>query len=134
MDETRPQRARRQARKMARLESEAAEKLRIASEASRAVDLAAQSWDASCYPDRGDDDTITLVLFLATYCNIQKKQLLLSLTSRLFKAHENKTITLPKPVKRWKSGQSKYYRVGDLRRNWPSYAEDLPGLPPIAVY
>lgn len=56
MDETRAQRTRRQARKMAGLQAEAAEQHRIASETDRAVELAAQSWDAPCYPDRGDDE------------------------------------------------------------------------------
>jgi len=46
-------------------------------------------------------------------------------------ANIRKCITLPEPIRIWKTGQAKYYKAIDLKEKWPSYCEILPNLPPL---
>jgi len=76
-------------------------------------------------------DAITLIEFMQEYCKEQTLSLLKHRRKSLNDVHNRKTITLPKHIGKWKSGQKKYYKASDLKENWPRYLDALPNLPPL---
>jgi len=83
-------------------------------------------------PDENEKhDAITLIEFMQECCKEQTLRLLKHRRKSLNDAHNRKTITLPKHIGKWKSGQKKYYKASDLKENWPRYLKVLPNLPPL---
>lgn len=78
-----------------------------------------------------DQRPLTLIKFMQKYCEKQKMQLLRYRRKSLNDANLRKSITLPEPIRNWKTGQAKYYKASDLKEKWPSYCEILPNLPPL---
>ena len=79
---------------------------------------------------RGEQE-IALLGFMQHYCVKQKRTLLQYRRKGLNEAHSRKTIVLPKHIEPWKTGQSKRYKVDDLKSNWQDYCEALPNLPAL---
>lgn len=76
-----------------------------------------------------DKKAVTLLQFMQRYCEEQKLPLLKCRRKSLNDAHNREAIKLPELARRWKSGQSKYYKASDLIEKWPSYCDALPNLP-----
>jgi hypothetical protein len=82
-------------------------------------------------PENKDHEQISLIHFMQKYCEKQTIHLLRCRRKSLTDANFRRSLTLPKPIKNWKTGQAKYYNVDDLKKNWPEYCEILPNLPPL---
>jgi hypothetical protein len=82
-------------------------------------------------PSSKPAERVTLKKFVEEYCIKQPRPLLKYRRKSLNDASYRKTIELPKPVRKWKSGQPKYYDAGDLIENWPNYCDVLPNLPSL---
>jgi len=78
-----------------------------------------------------DQRPVALIQFMQKHCEKQKIQLLRYRRKSLNDANIRKCITLPEPIRIWKTGQAKYYKAIDLKEKWPSYCEILPNLPPL---
>ena len=76
-------------------------------------------------------DVATLMQFMQECCEKQKLRLLKHRRRALNDSHGRGTITLPKHVGKWTSGQPKKYKVDDLTKNWPHYREVLLNLPEL---
>jgi len=74
---------------------------------------------------------ITLIQFMRKHCEQQKIQLLRYRRKSLNDANFRKSIMLPEPIQKWKTGQAKYYNPSDLKEKWPTFCEILPNLPPL---
>lgn len=83
------------------------------------------------YAETEDKRPITLIQFMRKNCEQQKIQLLRCRRKSLNDAHFRKSITLPEPIRKWKTGQAKYYNPSDLKQKWSSYCDILPNLPPL---
>jgi hypothetical protein len=79
--------------------------------------------------NREDQRPATLIQFMQKHCERQKLKLLKYRRKSLNDANFRESITLPEPIKDWRTGQPKYYRVSDLKQKWPDFCEILPNLP-----
>lgn len=73
----------------------------------------------------------TLKQFMRDFCEKQSQKLLRYRRKSVNDAHSRKTVTLPEHVGEWRTGQSKKYKVSDLKKNWPGYCGILPNLPAL---
>lgn len=79
-------------------------------------------------PDK--DREITLKEFLRKFCR-RRDNVIDADLARLRRARQEIKIKLPKEVRPWKPGQSKYYLIEDLLTNWKSYCDKVEHLPRI---
>jgi hypothetical protein len=75
--------------------------------------------------------TTTLLAFMENLCELEQNVYLKSKRDLLLKLHKNKRITMPKPVKKKKRGQSYLFYEDELKKYWPSYCIEIPTLPKL---
>jgi hypothetical protein len=68
--------------------------------------------------------------FMKQYCNLYKGIDLKSRKQALYKAAKKKTITLPKPARKYAKGKPNVYYANDLKAKWPIFCKQV-DLPPL---
>lgn len=80
-----------------------------------------------------DGQPTTLRSFIEIHCDLTAKPDVQSKVTLLHEYNRKKKIELPKLARKHRKGQHKYYYVDDLKKNWATYQQEMPTLPPLRV-
>ena len=94
---------------------------------------ATKSKPRSKKPAASEEFRLTLYEFASEYCELTKMgpSLLKSRVQSLQSAVRRGVVELPPCQENWRSGQSKKFRMSDLKQCWPGLRETWPGLPSL---